>query len=123
MPYQNLYESYLQVKPSATLNPTLDSSPATPGHNPPTRSRQSLGRVGPESGLSGLGRPAGPNQRQPDAAPHPAQPPQSKTPHRDSSPVTPGQPPPPCTRQIRAGWGRSQALAVWAGLPDRTSAD
>src|SRR5690554_5740912 len=103
------------------LQATGDSSPAKPGHNPSTRSRQTLGRVGPESGLSGLGRFAGPNQRQPDAAPH--QPrrhsakPHTATAARQSRATIL----PPAQGNLWAGWGRSQALAVWAGLPDRTS--
>lgn len=40
--------------------------------------------------------------------------------HRDSSPASPGHTL-PRTRQIRDGRNRSQTLAVWAGLPDRTS--
>src|SRR5690554_959773 len=42
--------------------------------------------------------------------------------HRDSMPLSPvAGPPSPTTRQIRGGRDRSQALAVWASLLDRTS--
>src|SRR5690554_4463145 len=54
----------IAVRPSRhSANPIPRQQPGNAGPNPHRPHKADSGRMGPESGLSGLGRPAGPNQR------------------------------------------------------------
>src|SRR5690554_4189967 len=122
-----------RIRQSTIIQLQSDSSPLQrSGPQTLNHTRQIRNGRGRSRAFSGLGQPAGPNQRSPAQRPdrprrhsanHPDLHAKTFKPPRDSSPLpAAGHKPSPRTRQIRNGRGRSRAFSGLGSLLDRTSA-